>query len=211
MVNQSKGNTEGIAVEPEHTHGTGPNQHTHQQDKESKASTRPKSKLSPSTFMAPTVEEILGVEIDVNEFRVPSKDTQGHSARYWGNMQPGHAVEITEIVKSHRWPYRSDADVVRHAISRHLRWLQLLYPIPSVTGQVDAIMEVVREDEFMNDFQQVFSKTAESVGRHIAAGEAGMAKTMLSRIEQHISDMPDGDWRDKYMREFKQRFAGYLA
>ena len=100
---------------------------------------------------------------DVNEFRVHASDKKGHSARRWFRLQPGHDQMLSEIVASRKFPYRDAGDIVRHAVKRHLDWLETLEPIPSVTKQVDIILDLMRQEEFQRDFQTVMDKLREQV------------------------------------------------
>jgi hypothetical protein len=119
--------------------------------------------------------------------------------------------QLVDVAKSAAFPYRGEySAVVRHAIMRHLKWLETLAPIPSVSKQVDAIMEVVREDLFYQDFAQVFDKVAGNATRHISEGRIGMARTLLKRVAERIREMPVGDWQEMYELEFDRRFGTML-
>lgn len=159
----------------------------------------------------PTLEQLMGMEVRVGDFLVPSKDNHGHSERIYPHIQPGWIVEMESIVKSRRWPYRSMADVVRHAINRHLHWLNAMYPIPSVLGQVDAILDVVRVEELYHDFDSLFDAASSAVQKHISKGNARMAQQLLRDIKRRLDDMPeDSDWKETYMREFENRFGNIM-
>jgi len=80
--------------------------------------------------------------LDHTVFQVPASDTKGHNTKLWFRLQPGHAQMIDRVVSSRKFPYRSQGDLLRHAILRHMHFLDALAPVPSVLAQVDAIIEV---------------------------------------------------------------------
>ena len=141
------------------------------------------------------------------DFRVPANDTNGHSEREWFRIQPGHDRQIDTIVGGRVFPYRSKGDLIRHAVVRHLAWLETLAPIPSVTRQVDAIIEIIREEEFNSDFKDVFERLAERVGSYMSQGQVSQARSIVSRVKNNIDRMPAGLWRDQYLAEINSRWG----
>ena len=157
----------------------------------------------------PKPVEVGGV--DPTQFRVPASDAKGHSSRFFFRAQPGHGKQLESIVQSKKFPYRTKGDVLRHAFVRHLRWIESIEPMPSVTAEVDAIMEVMRVAEFHSDFSAVFEKVGEMISVHMGQGAIGEARRLLLTIMTHIKRMPDGYWKDKYDRESKERYGHILS
>lgn len=153
---------------------------------------------------------VNGNTLDADQFRVPAKDTKGHSERVWCRLQPGHARQISTIVEQRVFPYRQKADLIRHAIVRHLRWLESLAPIPSVMSEVDLIMDIMREDEFATDFRRVLNTLGERIATHVAQGSEGEARRLLLKALKHVENMPDGYWRDRYKEEIIQKHGKFL-
>ena len=144
------------------------------------------------------------------DFRVPANDTQGHSEREWFRIQPGHDRQIDTIVGGRTFPYRSKGDLIRHAVTRHLAWLETLAPIPSVTAQVDAIIHTVVEEEFNAAFRMVFDRVGGRIGTYLAAGQVDRARSLLSRVSADIQRMPAGAWKDQYLAEINSRWGQYF-
>ena len=140
-------------------------------------------------------------------FRVASQDQHGHSERIWFRAQPGHVRQLRSVVALRIWPYRDAGDLLRHALDRHLKWLESLAPIPSVTKQVDAILEILREEEFNTDFRTVFDKLQQQIAVYVSMGSDGEAREMVNRVRQYIDDMPNGNWRRRYIEEIDSRFG----
>jgi hypothetical protein len=153
-------------------------------------------------------------DVDPAAFRIPAGDTHGHSSRVWCRCQPGQVQSIASIVESKLFPYRTKGDLIRHAIHRHLQWLDGLMDsgikVKSVTGAVDAILDIMRDDEFSNDFQKVFDKLNERIMYHLNSGGVGEARRLLVTVKSKVRDMPDGYWRTRYLKELNNRFQHIL-
>lgn len=144
-----------------------------------------------------------------DEFRIPASDAQGHSSRVWTRIQPGHDRQLDVVANCGWFPYRTKGDVVRHAVKRHLDWLETLAAIPSVMKQVDAILAIMREEEANEDFRLVFDSLGVRVAKFLTEGKIDRARSLVSQVASHIDDMPEGYWRDQYKEELKSRF-GYM-
>ncbi len=147
------------------------------------------------------------------EFRVPANDQKGHHERFWANCPPGMHGQVNTIIASKLFPYRSQSDLLRHAVWRHLKWLDMMAgePVSSVTAQVDAILEIVKEEEFQADFQDVIDQTGQMVNRLMGSGDTDEAKRMLVLIRGQIDAMPEGHWKRRYQAEFDQRWGYSLG
>jgi len=148
-------------------------------------------------------------QLNPDDFFVPASDGHGHSERIWTRIQPGHFRQLGIIANSGWFPYNDKGDVIRHAIDRHIEWLEGLAPIPSVSSQVRAITSIIREEETNDEFADVFTLMAHRIGVYLSTGRPDMARSLASRIRSKIDDMPDGPWKDQYQEDFGKRF-GYL-
>jgi hypothetical protein len=160
------------------------------------------------TTNKPTLVELQA--LDPASFRVPAKDGKGHDERIWVRIQPGHIQAMEAFVQSRKFPYRSIPELVRHAIFRHLHWLNNLGPVRSVTGAVDAILALLREDEFMAEFKQVLETMDARVYLHLNQGETNQARRIVLETLRHVKDMPEGFWKDKYVKTIEEKFSQLL-
>ena len=117
---------------------------------------------------------------------------------------------VEQTIQSGKFPYRTKGDLLRHALSRHVKWLETLAPMKSVTAEVDAIMEIMRDEEFYNDFVLVFDKLGERVSNHMSGGSDGEARRLLLVTLKHIDSMPEGHWKKKYQREVENKYGHIL-
>lgn len=160
----------------------------------------------PSTKQQPQTEDGTRPE----DFRVSGTDQKGHSERTTVRIQPGHVLQLNTTLKSRVWPYRTGGDIIRHALVRHFRWLETLAPIPSVTAQVDAVGDLLRDEEFQADFEALFERLSTRVGAHMSAGHMNQASSLLMDVKRDLERMPPGDWRDRYLETLNTKFKGWL-
>jgi len=82
--------------------------------------------------------------------------------------------------------------------------------VPSVVRQVDAIVEILREEEYYRDFSKIFEDLAEQVNRYQTAKQLGRAQSLIARVMAKVNQMPDSTWKDEYQTELQQRFGHLL-
>jgi hypothetical protein len=157
-----------------------------------------------------TASNALEITINPSDFIIPSSDAHGHSERLFIRIQPGHDRQLSTVLASKYFPYRSKADIVKHAIIRHLKWLETLAAIPSVTAQVDAIIEIVREAEFQSEFDETFARVDSQVSTHITNGRLPRARALIAQVISKIDLMPDGDWKEIYRQRLLDRYGNML-
>ena len=147
---------------------------------------------------------------DPQEFRVPGTDSSGHHDRIWCRIMRGELMQVRAIFESHRFPYRTEGDLMRHAIYRLIRYLDGLEVLPSNTRQVDMMIEVLRQEEFQQDFINVFENMNNVVANHLATGAEGEARRVLATIINHVDGMPEGYWKGRYRKEIGDKFGHLL-
>lgn len=156
-------------------------------------------------------EEYEG-KYDPADFIVPASDTKGHSERVWCRMQPGHDRQLEVILGTKKFPFRSKGDIIRWAVVRGIKILEQMEEMPSVTSQVDAIVEFMRDEEFQASFASVFEVASQRVNAALINGPRGMnhAKHLASKFRHQISKMPSGYWKNEYLERFEREFGHLL-
>lgn len=144
-------------------------------------------------------------------FKIPSQDAAGRSERVNFRCQPAHARMVGDIVAGRLWPYRNSGDLYRHALDRHLKFLASIAPIPSVLRQVDAMMDILREEEFQAEFTTFFEKFQQRVGKLQGQGREQDARALANRLRTYMLDMPEGSWKRYYLDEFEDRFGHFIT
>ena len=151
-------------------------------------------------------------KVGSDEFRNPASDTKGHHERQWFRCQPYIAGIVAQIVQSKIFPYRTKGDLLRHALHRQIDWLKTLSddPIFSVTGQVDIMLGIMRDDEMAKDFSAVFTTLERRISEHVNNKEENEAIRLLLMIKKPIEDMPDGYWKERYQQHINDKYGKLL-
>lgn len=145
---------------------------------------------------------------DPSEFCVPAQDQHGHSERIWTRIQEGYDREMDTIISSRMFPYKTKSDLIRHAVKRHLLFLNEVSPLPlqSVMGQAMAIEELMREEQYLQQFTAMTTRLHEMVNNYLANSEDDKARSLVARVVAKINDMPESSWKDKYKRDVNDKF-----
>ena len=148
---------------------------------------------------------------DPDSFIIPAQDTKGHKERLQFYAQPGHVNQVAAIVASRKFPFRTRGGLMRWCLDIGLKRLeQIDESIPGVTSQVDAIIEVVKWEQFQLEMNQVLERLSGLASDLVAKGDTDEAKRVVLKIRRFISQMPEGYWRNRWVREIKERFAYIL-
>lgn len=148
---------------------------------------------------------------DPDSFVIPAQDTKGHKDRLQFYAQPGHVNQVATIVASRKFPFRTRGGLMRWCLDLGLKRLeQIDESIPGVTSQVDAIIEVVRWEQFQREMNQVLERLSALASDLVAKGDEDEAKRVILKTRRFISKMPEGYWRNRWVREIKERFSYIL-
>lgn len=150
--------------------------------------------------------------LDPAQFRVTGTDTKGHTQRIWVNVQPMHAQMLDVMAQSGKFPYRNRGDLLRHALVRHFHWLERIHqPLNSVTGALDAMNALLRENEFRMEFKDYVTRLTKQIEQLVDEGDIVAARKLLLETLRNIESMPDGYWKDKYSTEVRKRNKDILT
>lgn len=145
------------------------------------------------------------------DFMIPAKDGQGQSVRFAVALQPAHDRQIAIILNSRVFPFKTPGDVARWCIHRGLTQLKVMEPVPSVLQQVEAMMQVLRDEEFHQQFQDFLLHAQRVIQRHVREGAHGEARRLTAALRAKVQQMPDGFWKKRYLKAIKEQFEHLLA
>lgn len=150
-------------------------------------------------------------KIDPAEFRIPAQDDGGQSELVSFRCPPDWVEHLEKTLTSSQFPYRSRGDLVRHALARHIDWLNGLQQSASVPSRVVLMQEILREEQDALDYCHIFSKLKEVVAG-ILAGPGGMeeARRLVRDIWKHIQKMTPGYWQTRYSQELQAKFGEFF-
>lgn len=150
---------------------------------------------------------LVGLETTINpdNFLISATDDKGHGVKVYFRSPPSLLQQIENMLASRCFPYRNKGELIRHALVRHMYYLRSISssPIPSVMEQTEIIMEMCRQEDFASSFRQTLAKVAETVNAFMAQGDTGQARKMVLRVQRQINQMPEGYWRDKYLKQLE--------
>lgn len=162
-------------------------------------------------LLSPTGHNYAHLDDDGRTWMHPSTDTKGHSIKLQFRSPAAIGRQIELCLNSKFFPYRSSSDLIRHAVYRHLQWLTTnAKHVPSVMAQVDAMLEVTRDDAMFLEQKTVLSQLQEQCQRHLGLGDGESAKRVISIAVANINTLPPGSWRDSYRARFNQMFQWAL-
>lgn len=142
--------------------------------------------------------------LDPSKFRVPASDAKGHSVPRSVRMQPVLWSAIRTIVNSHVFPYKDSSEFIRHAIVRHIHWLESIGDIPSVSRQVEAANEVLKEDLMNEEYEELFVSLRNRITSYRMKNHLQEARKLITKMRVLFDEMPEGYWRDQYRQQLKE-------
>lgn len=143
-----------------------------------------------------------------SDFIIPGSDHQGHSERVYCRLQPQHARLMSKIMSSRKFPFRTQGDAMRWAIVRGLKVLDKMDPMPGFMGMADTINEVLRQEQYLQEFKQMFNTMAQVIQAHISSGAEGEARKLLTIVLGHIRNMQaEPFWQKRAEEEVRTRFG----
>ena len=146
------------------------------------------------------------LRIDPEEFIVPAQDDHGHSAREWVRIQPALEADMDQLLASKSFPYRTKADLLRHAVYRHIRWLhRVKEDVPKhLFVAFEAILEVLRNEEHNQRNEHVFEKLRHTMEAYLSHGDTGEAKRTHAIIRSKLQGVQDSAWRRRFIAKMER-------
>ena len=146
------------------------------------------------------------------DFLVSASDSDGQSIRMDSRVQPKYMHQVDKVIQSGNFPYSTRADLLRHALHRHLQWMEDEYGdegLPSAMAQLQVINTTLAEEQQNMRLIQSLKDLKAIVDTHVSNGDTGAARSLVSRTEHSAHKMPDGFFKSKYLDRSKSMF-GYL-
>lgn len=147
------------------------------------------------------------------QYLIPGQDTKGHAHRVYCRVMPAHYRALCALERSRNFGFRTVGDVVRWCVDYGVRELSARGRIPqaiSALAQVDAIREILLDEQYYQEFPQLFETMTQTINRHINAGAETEAVRLIAVVRHQIEQMGEPYWRTKFMEELMRHYSQYL-
>jgi hypothetical protein len=146
------------------------------------------------------------------EFIIPASDAKGNGEKMWFRCSPGMMREMDLVIRSRKFPYKTEGEMVRHALMRLFRWLRTLNVasgdhIPSVLMELEVIHEILKQDTFYASMGSALSHMGKRLELHMGAGNGREARRLLGMINAGIDKIPEGFWKDQFKEDVSRKWG----
>jgi len=144
-----------------------------------------------------------------DEFIIPAHDEKEQSIPYSFRAGKRYASVISELVWSRRFPYKTPGDVYRHALDRHLKWLESIEPGPmrDSLAQIDIINEGIKKAEAAVAFGDSITRLEQTVTKLVSSKLRGMAVQLVYQIRKQARQIDHPLLRDLFLEQIQTRFG----
>ena len=145
-----------------------------------------------------------------DSFIIPAGDDRGHSTRLQFRSSPAYGRRIDEAVHSRKFPYKTHSDLLRHALDRHLKYLDELEPeLELDMARIDVINRIINRKREEIDFIKSIKSLTETVHFLVEEGADQKVRETLREILEDVDRIQDEYLCNSYRDKVKKRF-GYL-
>jgi len=131
------------------------------------------------------------------DFRpVPAANKYGASSTLSCKVMNEMAAEIQALVQSGRFPFRTNSDLMRHALDSTIRTLNDSEPGIINRDATELMMEIVTRERRYNELNSTVEEAVKLMGEAVAQGRMQDAKRIFQQTYSVISDMPEGEMLD---------------
>lgn len=131
------------------------------------------------------------------DFRpIPAATKYGHSATLSCKVMPEMAAEIQALVQSGRFPFRTNSDLMRHALDSTIRQLNDSEPGIINRDATELMQELVTRERRYNELNSMVEEAVTMMGEAISQGRMQDARRTFQQTLSVLSDIPDGEMRD---------------
>lgn len=170
---------------------------------------KPKREPKPKPKPRFTEEEL---RIDPDEWIVPAQDAKGHSVRVLVRIPPGMEGDMEILMQSGRLAYKTQADLIRHALWRHLHLLHEIekdLPQHYLVG-VRNVQALLAKDRYKGDTEETFTQLESQLVAYLNSGDLGEAVRLIAYIKAGVAKMEDSAWKRRFLERFRKEYGHYL-
>jgi len=106
------------------------------------------------------------------------------------------AAEIQALVQSGRFPFRTNSDLMRHALDSTIRQLNDSEPGIINRDATELMQELVTRERRYNELNSMVEEAVTMMGEAISQGRMQDARRTFQQTLSVLSDIPDGEMMD---------------
>lgn len=147
------------------------------------------------------------------EFLLPGTDAAGHSKTFGFDCPPGYSNEVSTVLASKRFPYKTSGQLMRHALHRHLVWLTKLEgDLPNDLELLESAGQMIAHQELLLDQVRVMNQLSDVVVALLAQpGLRGEAVRMVWDFREKMQKLDEPAWRERMLTEIEGRWGNLLT
>lgn len=148
-------------------------------------------------------------QYSVSDFLVRASDVKGHSEPITTRYPPEMVAILEKTLASRVFPYTTIADIIRHAVSRHLEFLQTLDPSAIPVNSIKAhqiVNTIVKEADYEVQFTDTINRLQGVVDKMLQRGAQGEAARVVHEVLGSLDAMEDGYMKDTYKATVQERY-----
>lgn len=148
----------------------------------------------------------------LDSFVVPARDERGGTVHTNFFMPPYLERQMLIAVKSDRFPYLNQGDLIRHAVHRHLRWLTDIRKTldPHISQVLEAMAEASRDYDYQTRSREVFEHIDRQVDQAITRGHTHEAVRLLAMMKSRIDTAQLSPRQEEVRRLTIERYSQVL-
>jgi hypothetical protein len=146
------------------------------------------------------------------EFIIPAQDDKGHSTPTSVRLSAELSRDIEIIIQGRVFPYKTQGDLLRHAVVRHLEWLHVLepgFPTHLLSAHL-AQMDVLKEEEMRLSAHLVFKKLHDQVDGYMSVNELGEARRVAATVLSRLTGTADSAFKRRFESRFRKQYKSLL-
>lgn len=149
------------------------------------------------------------------EFKIGAADEKGHVERLQLRVPPIMLGKMQRVINSHKWPYETYQELIRHAIMKQLNWLETDNPeVGNLTSQISSMVQMMNQELDYQTMEETYTKMRAVFQKNLSiSGEESKRRNLLLVCElwREINKIDDVFWRRVWTDRFKSEYEKVLA
>lgn len=154
-------------------------------------------------------------QVGPSDLLVAAVDDKGHSAVVPAiRVPPIMHYQITRIVQSGKYPWKTTADFVRWALVEGLTKLSHLSAdglLSDANSRMRAMLEVLAAQRVYTDFAEMIKSSQEAVEELARHGYEARAEQVVRSMWGEIASIRDEEWQRDLRKQFKRAFKEWMV